>query len=246
MRKNKKQWWKIVIMAAVVWAIGCVDTTQIKAEDYSPDRAGSIMVSLDDLGTKRSDVVLDYYKVADLTQEPEVSWVAAEKCQEAGVDWNGLKQTEDYVRAAERLQTYVEAQKIEGTAGKTDANGKVTFSNLEQGVYLIVQTDVASYGVISPFLVAVPYMEDGEHWIYDVTTQTKGEKVITPSPTSTPTVTKKPTPPSTSTRGSSVKSSVKTGDDTPVGGLLATAVVSVAVLAGVASIVVRRRKGGNR
>lgn len=41
-------------------------------------------------------------------------------------------------------------------------------------MYLVEEKDSASYGMFSPFLVAIPYMEDGQNWIYDVETYTKG------------------------------------------------------------------------
>lgn len=50
----------------------------------------------------------------------------------------------------------------------------MSFTNLPQGMYLVEEADGASYGTFSPFLVAIPYMEDGENWIYDVVTYTKG------------------------------------------------------------------------
>lgn len=51
---------------------------------------------------------------------------------------------------------------------KTTNNGKVTFSNLEQGLYLVSQTtSVEGYSDIDPFLVAIPKVEDSI-WIYDI------------------------------------------------------------------------------
>ena len=50
----------------------------------------------------------------------------------------------------------------------------MSFTDLPQGMYLVEEADGASYGTFSPFLVAIPYMEDGENWIYDVVTYTKG------------------------------------------------------------------------
>lgn len=50
----------------------------------------------------------------------------------------------------------------------------MSFTDLPQGMYLVEEVDGASYGTFSPFLVAIPYMEDGENWIYDVVTYTKG------------------------------------------------------------------------
>lgn len=54
-------------------------------------------------------------------------------------------------------------------------NGKATFSGLGVGLYLIVQNQAAKgYSKLSPFLVSVPYMEDGQYR-YHVTAAVKSE-----------------------------------------------------------------------
>jgi LPXTG-motif cell wall-anchored protein len=54
-------------------------------------------------------------------------------------------------------------------------NGKATFSGLSTGLYLIVQNKAASgYSKMKPFLVSVPYMEDGVYQ-YHVTATVKSE-----------------------------------------------------------------------
>lgn len=50
----------------------------------------------------------------------------------------------------------------------TTNNGKVTFNNLNQGLYLVSQTKSApGYSNIDSFLVAIPKVEDNK-WIYDI------------------------------------------------------------------------------
>ena len=74
-----------------------------------------------------------------------------------------------------KLTTVIDNSGISAVTKKTDSNGKVeSLTNLAQGMYLVEEKDSASYGMFSPFLVAIPYMEDGQNWIYDVETYTKG------------------------------------------------------------------------
>lgn len=50
----------------------------------------------------------------------------------------------------------------------TTNNGKVTFNNLNQGLYLVSQTkSVEGYSLIDSFLVAIPKVEDNK-WVYDI------------------------------------------------------------------------------
>ena len=66
----------------------------------------------------------------------------------------------------------------------TDADGKLVFEDLNEGIYLIRQKNgKKTYGVIAPFLVCVPMEENGEI-LYDIHTKTKGEEIqkITPTP----------------------------------------------------------------
>ena len=52
-------------------------------------------------------------------------------------------------------------------------NGTVVFLNLQPGLYLVTQeTEAAGYSKISPFLVSVPYLEEGTY-VYDVTARSK-------------------------------------------------------------------------
>ena len=72
---------------------------------------------------------------------------------------------------------------------KVGENGKVTFSSLPFGLYLVVQkTAPAGYGETEPFLVSLPYLEEGEYQ-YDVASQPKTdlERDVTTKPTTSPT-----------------------------------------------------------
>lgn len=66
------------------------------------------------------------------------------------------------------LADYVSANGISGTTAAIGSDGTVTFSGLELGLYLVVQTtDSDNYETINPFLVTVPMESDGA-WLYDV------------------------------------------------------------------------------
>ena len=61
---------------------------------------------------------------------------------------------------------------------ETDKNGKLVFSNLKEGVYLIGQTERYSaeegFFAVAPFLVAVPVLEQGMP-VYEIEIHPKSE-----------------------------------------------------------------------
>lgn len=68
-----------------------------------------------------------------------------------------------------------------------EKEGVYYFTDLPTGLYLVVQTKAAKkYGTMSPFLVSVPYLDDGEY-VYKVTAASKTELLKETKPTKPPT-----------------------------------------------------------
>lgn len=153
---------------------------------YDPDREGSITIELDDLGTERSGVGLACYQVGTviLNQGNMEGFQTSEAFASMKLDFDQLEDADQHKKMAESLVQFI---KEDGSIqpvwrGRTDENGRVSCSPLEHGIYLIVQEDgFTTYGTIQPFLVGIPYMED-EILLYDVKTETKGEKPVPKQP----------------------------------------------------------------
>ena len=128
-------------------------------------RTGSIEVVLTDgkAGTEKSNVKISCQKVADIM---DGEYVLTDTYKKSEVDLNAIENANDLKTAAEKLLT---------TAGEstsavpTDADGFVTFKNLEVGVYLIYAQDTETYDTVEPSLIAVPTWNDSEGEMqYDV------------------------------------------------------------------------------
>lgn len=80
------------------------------------------------------------------------------------------------------------------TTTSVSADGKVVFSDLPQGIYLVEQTETAKgYEAMKPFVVAIPLFEDGKY-IYEISASPKMERLVnvkTPVTPTAPTETKK-------------------------------------------------------
>ncbi len=89
-------------------------------------------------------------------------------------------------KLAEEISAFVEKEKLSPCANAENKGGKAELTDLEPGLYLIVQ-DKASDGFkpLTPFLIAVPMNEDG-HYVYDVSAEGKFElQEAPPEPTET-------------------------------------------------------------
>lgn len=102
-----------------------------------------LIIQLNDLGTTMEGVEFTAYKVA-VTES-----------------MNYMKTASDWDAEAKGLAEEINRKTVKGVSEKTDADGRLAFEHLEEGMYLVVQTKEASYGRVSPFLAAVPYRAEG-------------------------------------------------------------------------------------
>lgn len=232
--KNKIQ--KTLLTTAVLFMAVFLFAGAVWADDYQPGKKGSITIRLNDIGSYKGNVEFAVYQVGKPAGESNLQWQLTQKFAGCKVDLNALNTAEAQKEAADILEKKAVSQTADFT-GKTDKQGVLSFSNLEQGIYLLRQTEKGAYGTVETFLAAIPYMIDGESWIYDVPVSPKAEPLpSTPSPSITPTPSIMPeaspsitpsitpeenfgTPPSDNSSGgasSEEKNGVKTGDETPL------------------------------
>ncbi len=154
--------------------------------DYN--QPGSISITMDYKGKPISGGTLTLYRVADVVSD-DGDYLFAYTSDFAGCS---IPVTElSSAELPEKLAGIVKTKKLKGTSQTVDKNGSVVFSDLEIGLYLIIQEKASpGYKKVNPFLVSVPYNDDG-HYIYDVDTAPKN----LPGPEKVPT---KPTEPTDS------------------------------------------------
>lgn len=171
--------WKacfLAIAAIVSMLLGMIVPTQAE-ETYDKDKTGSITLTLNDLGTDKGNVSFSLYQVGDLEESNSVSFRLKDGLAESGVDLHKITSAQANVESAKKLVQVIKDVGIKADKTvATDTVGVAVFPNLSQAMYLIVQSGPSAYGTVDPFLVAVPYMEDGKNWIYDVKVSPKGQK----------------------------------------------------------------------
>ena len=152
-----------------------------------PGRKGSVTVSMQFDGEAVPGGELTLYRVGEVSEDDgNYTFVPTGEFVRWGSDFGTLASAEQTAQTAHSLRYFALRNGITGTTKGIGTDGKVTFSNLEQGLYLLVQTRAASgYSKVSPFLVTVPYLDDGVY-IYEVDADTKMELEKEPKPTAPP------------------------------------------------------------
>lgn len=186
----------LVLCLLVTSALPALATSaNIKLVDRSGNpTTGTIRVTLYDSANDKalSGGKLTLYRVAEVKRKNgDLSYEYCGDFYGCGIALGDLTDS----TLAAQLQEYL-PQSADGTTKTIDADGNVTFRDLELGLYLIVQTEASKgYEPINPFLVSLPMAEDGK-WNYEVDASPK-VGACTPSKPDTPPT--PPTPPDTPT-----------------------------------------------
>lgn len=152
----------VLLLTAVVLLMGTGVPTRAAEGD------GSIRISLNYGSRKTGLGAVMLYRVAE----------AAGQAYKLGDAFGGgLIKGED-IHAPELAGWLAEAAGEEGTRRLLDADGTAEFSHLEQGLYLVVQTEPPEgYHAFSPFLIPMPYAGQ-----WEVQTNPKTQRLLTESP----------------------------------------------------------------
>lgn len=190
-----------------------------------------------------------YYVAALNVKNGSAEYVLEPDYTVLAIDFDGMTAS-DSQKAAKQLAEKAKEVNASGQTAVSGSDGRVRFKGLEQGMYLVVQTGSSKaardYETISPFLIAVPLAEKsdaGNIWNYDVEADPKTEVVKKPSSDPSPGSGKHPKrdhEPEAST--ASNVTSVKTGDESPLGLLIFLAVMSGALICILAPVIMKRKK----
>ena len=184
LHKMKKYGVVTTALLAVMRMFGCfsrVQAGETSSEPYDANQKGSITVKLPELSNMdNEDVEITIYRVGNLdTSQGYLNFSLVDELKDEKVDLNDIPDSEANTALAETLLNAVEAKKIAAAGSlRTDAEGQVTFRDLSQGMYLIVQTNVNAYGTFSPFVLSIPHGTQTT-WEYDMVIEPKVNPVTT-------------------------------------------------------------------
>lgn len=110
------------------------------------------------LQLSRPDVAMSLYQVAEAKEDGLYYTEAFADCN---VKLETVSQAEAQ-EAADALASYVKAQKLKGRVRKTDQNGMLSFTELEDGVYLLIQDEGQDTLIVQNMLFLVPQKINNE------------------------------------------------------------------------------------
>ncbi|WP_099204703.1 pilin N-terminal domain-containing protein [Scatolibacter rhodanostii] len=158
---------------------------------YERDRIGSVKIELAELGTPKENVEFSLYQVGLPVENTTLQFELIHEFSDTKIDLNTLIYGKQQRQASQKLANNLHGKKP--MAQKlTEKNGVANFADIEQGVYLAVQTEESQYGTVEPFLIYLPLYTKDSEWLYDLEVYPKAEKSNF-IPTPTPVVPDKPT-----------------------------------------------------
>lgn len=175
---------KFIIFSMSILLVLFVTRILVFATDREVDSSnqGSICVSLLDPtdGSAINAASFNLYALAEPAQiKGEDTFLYTAAFENCGIEIN-LEQAD---ALAENMTNYAEDRQIAATSRKFSENGRVCFSGLAAGLYLLVQEgSVAGYYPASPFLVSLPLLKADGSTTYKLEAKPKIEKADIPEP----------------------------------------------------------------
>ena len=186
----------ILFMITLILFSSFIDISTIHVE--AGTRKGSIQIIYKGRNHSDEEVILSGAKFAifPVQYKKNDEWIWQNGFENSGVSL-GDTSAEAREKQAKDLFEYAENRNISGTTQATDNLGHASFTELEEGIYLIAQIGNVECGTdqfeSAPFLVNIPSEINGKTE-YDVVIEPKGEWVSPVKPPVTPTNPDKPTP----------------------------------------------------
>ena len=166
-------------LAAVLLTSICLCQAVLGAENAGIDVSRKISLTID-LEAESRRATISLYQVGQwdgstgkyvLTDEYAPSGANIDETTASGA-----------LEAARKLESYAKERGPAAISTQATASGRLTFTGLDNGLYLVCQSRGSSDNVvISPFLTTLPVIDvEAGNWVYDVVSVTKCEPITTP------------------------------------------------------------------
>ncbi len=188
---RKKKCRKLLLCISALLLTVLLLGTSVFAEEYDPSAKGSFSLTLvqkDQDGNETSfpGVGISLYKVGDTVYDTgAITFTIDESFASANLDMSQQYSASEWAQKAQDLASLVKDSSLTPVSKLTDGNGSLSFTDLEQGVYLLVQNNMEDKYTVAPMLLTLPYYEN-EEWNLEVTAFPKLSLVPTQAPTPKP------------------------------------------------------------
>ncbi len=181
-RENKRKYWKrlLACLGILAMLVSCFSGV-VLADSYEQGRTGSFNLTVQETDsdgnvTPLSGVKLKLYKVGSVNYDGNVHFVVDGAFSSTGVDFDALESASDWFSAASKLSAVVEKSAVTAKEAVSDSSGRIVYSDLEEGMYLILGGSDGTF-TVTPMLLSMPYATQEKGWVYDVQAFPKVEKV---------------------------------------------------------------------
>jgi len=173
---------RLLALLCAVFLLAALALPAAAVELVDMDAKGSLSVAMTHKGKAVPGGKLTIYRVAEVVCDDD--WNYSFRYLPAYQDCEIPVENLNSAYLADALADIVKEDKLTGTRKTIDSKGKVTFTDLELGLYLVVQTTAApGYSKVEPFVVSVPG-RDNDSYVYDVDATPKMD--VEPKPTEPP------------------------------------------------------------
>lgn len=167
----------LLIVLYMVFAVRITAFAEENIVQSDESHRGSITVDMvsTESGKTIAGGTLTLYQAAEAEMtEGKIKFIYTDAFAQCGLSLENIEKFEtEKKELAEDLETYVKQNDIAGQSAVVDKSGHVAWTDLEQGLYLIVQTGQAEdYAPIQTFLVSIPEVVDGA-CIYEINAKPK-------------------------------------------------------------------------
>lgn len=165
---------KNLFLLLTVAVLLCTIKNNVFAQNVPDEsRKGSIQITMSQENTAIPGGTLTIYQVGAVSEtNGNVSFVPAGKFSDCGFALTNVQSAQ----LAKKLSEYADDKGFAGTTKEIDSKGKVSFTKLKIGLYLLVQNKAAKgYKKTAPFLVSIPMLENRQY-VYNVDASPKLEQ----------------------------------------------------------------------
>ena len=172
-----------ICSALLALTLVCLAPATVYAHDVpGMNRTGTVTVKMESDGKAVTGGILTAYRVGEVREDDgDYSFAAVSGMErfisDNDVGFEGVFSEENLgsPELMSALAKYVAAEGFPACAEEKNENGRVVFTGVAPGLYLIVQTEASDgYKPILAFLISVPVYEDGTY-VYDVNAEGKFE-----------------------------------------------------------------------
>ena len=175
------------IFAVIIVLALCITTFVTPASAYSlPDLSKKCAITIEmRYGSSAiRNMRITIYRVADaeIAGGASLKFPLTSDFSGSGINFADMDSGSKNLEFSNTLKRYISDHNILGTPDSTNSSGKVTFSDLSAGMYLVVPTSVSGYYTPSPYLIMLPQTDADGIWLYSIAARPKTEISPVPPP----------------------------------------------------------------